>query len=124
MLLKLLFFRLAPMFALRFCKTGNQMKLAVCVTIGLYLSGLILLLRKLIFDGSWDVLLWIPAALFPHYLFYGFAVWMLLRCLFYAWSERVFKRIYRVAFVVILLGVMAETFLNPHILRFFCKNFK
>lgn len=124
MLLKLLLFRMGPVVSLRFCKNRNQMKLAVCAMACLYLFSFFLLLRKLIFEGAWDVLLRIPAALLPHYLCYGFALWLLFRCLFFAWSDRVFKRIYRLSFLGVLLGVLAEAFVNPKILQFFCKVLK
>ena len=124
MLLRLLIFRLGPLVSLNFCKSRKSMKTAFIVT-GMIYSILLLIAAWAIFsEEQWLGILYLPISMFPHYLCYGFAIWLLIRCLWNAWSTRVWKRIYGISIICVILGILAENYWNPKILQFFCEIFK
>lgn len=124
MLLRLLILRIGPLIFLRFCKDRGQMKLAVVSLLICYGLCFLIAIRSLFVQVKWMAVIYLPLALFPHYICYGFAVWMLLRCILGAWSERVWKRIYHLSLISTALGIMAETYWNPRILQFFFNIFQ
>lgn len=121
MLVKLLLLRMVPILSLAFCKKRNQKKLVVCILLFFYLAGLLIVFWKLLDKEGGTAVFLIIAALFPQYLCYGFIAWMLLRCLFQSWSERVWKRIYGLCVAGTGAGILAETYFNPMILQMVCK---
>ena len=124
MLLRLLLFRLGPLLGLQFCKEKKKIKL-VFMMIAIVYSVCFFVAAWTIFNKEqWLGILYLPISMFPHYLCYGFAIWLLLRCLWNAWSERVWKRIYSIALLCVFLGILAENYWNPKILQFFCNFFK
>ena len=54
----------------------------------------------------------------------GFAMWILMRCIWHCWSERVWKRIHFVSLITILSGVFAERYINAKVLQIFFGIFK
>lgn len=122
MLLRLLFFRLTPMLLLKFCKDRNRIRLAggiLAVSYGICFAAVLLELLK---QEGWKGWFCLPFSMFPHYLCYGMAVWMIFRCLWYAWSVRVWKRIYVISLSFVILGILMENYWNPPILEFVMKN--
>lgn len=79
---------------------------------------------KIFMEKKWLVVLYIPLAMFPHYILYIFAMKILIRCIWNIWSERVWRRIYFLSVLCVLAGVLMEAYLNPMILQFFYKIFK
>lgn len=119
MLLRLVLLRMAPLLSLRFCKNRKQIKLMVNSLLICYGLCFLIAVWKLFSQEKWMGIIYLPLALFPHYICYGFAVWMLLRCILGAWSERVWKRIYNLSLISTALGILAEYYWNPKILQFF-----
>ena len=124
MLLRLIIFRLFPLTSLRFCKEKKQMKLAVMIILVCYCVSFFAVAAKMISEKYWLGILYVPLSMFPHYLFYGFSLVILMRCIWHAWSERVWKRIYSLAQISVILGILTETYINPKILQFFFGIFK
>lgn len=124
MLLRLLLFRLGPLIALRFCKDRKQIKLAVAMLLISYSACFSIAAWKLFSQEHWKGILYLPISMFPHYICYAFAIWVLLRCIWSAWSERVWKRIYIISSISVILGILAENYWNPKVLQFFFEIFK
>jgi hypothetical protein len=124
MLLKLIILRLVPLLAIGFVKERRTMRGAARLLIGGTLF--------LVLTAVWEVFclegkraFWcLPISLFPHYLFYLFAIWLIGKCIWKSWSERVWKRIYFLAVLSTIFGILTENYINPQILQFFFKNFK
>lgn len=124
MLLRLVLLRMAPLLSLRFCKNREQIKLMVNGLLICYGLCFLIAVWKLFSQEKWMGIIYLPLALFPHYICYGFAIWMLLRCILGAWSERVWKRIYHLSLISTALGILAENYWNPKILQFFFEILK
>ena len=123
LLLKLFLVRLGPLLCLNLCKKRSRLKMAVFVFLSCYGGVFFSAVWKVFEYEKWKGILYLPLSMFPHYLFYGFVIWILLRCILCSWSERVWKRIYKVSFVVMVLGVLTENYWNPMILEKILKNF-
>ena len=123
MLFRLLIFRMGPLAVLNFFKERNKLKrlLYLMLVLGalFFLTAAWQIFKQERWQSVWILLL----SMFPQGFFYGFAVWMLFRCVMKAWSKRVWKRIYSLAFLCILCGILAVLYINPFILRFFVKFF-
>lgn len=124
MLVRLLLLRLAPLAALHFCKERDDLKKAVIVIFSCYGISFLIAVWKLFEKEKWMGILYLQLAIFPHYICYGFAAWMIFHCIFGAWSLRVWKRIYGLSMVCTFLGIFAESYWNPGILQFFLEIFK
>lgn len=124
MLLRLLLFRLGPFVSLRFCKDRKKVKLTFAMIAIVYGGFFLIAAWKIFSQEQWKGILYLPISMFPHYICYAFAIWMLIRCIWSAWSERVWKRIYGLSLISIILGILAENYWNPKILQFFCNFFK
>lgn len=123
MLLKLFILRLSPLVCLKFCKKRNRIKLAVILFLVLYGGIFMVAAWNILQQEQWKVFFYLPLSMFPHYLFYGFVIWILMRCIWSAWSDRVWKRIYKVSFVLTILGILTENYWNSIILEKILKNF-
>lgn len=123
MLLKLLIIRLLPFLSLKVCKDRKSIKMVLIVGSVIYAVLFMLAAWRIIGMESWRGIVYLLLSMFPHYLCYGFGLWLLLRCVWNAWSDRVWKRIGRIAFVAVSVGVLLENYWNPEVLRFFCKFF-
>lgn len=122
MMFRLVLFRLGPLILLRFCKDRQKIRLVsslllLCYGICLLLAGWNLFGRE-----RWMGAIYLPVAMFPHYVFYFFALWMVLRCVWSAWSLRVWKRIYTLSVLCVILGILAENYWNPKVLQFFLET--
>lgn len=116
MLVKLLLFRLGPILVLKFCKRRDQIKLAGLVEILGYAVCFLTAAWKVFCEEKWKGIFWVLGALFPHSLCYGFAGWLLLRCIWNVWSVRVWNRICLTAIGVTMFGILMEMYWNPVIL--------
>ncbi len=124
MLLQLFVTRVCPVAALGFFKKRKQLKMFVAVVLIGYILSLIVAVVKLISKEKWLAILLVPLSMFPHYICYGFAMLILVRCIWHSWSERVWKRIYFFSILIIMAGVLLEKYINAQILQFFFKFFK
>lgn len=124
MLFRLLLFRLSPVILLRFCRDRKQIKIAVHIILAIYGLCLLIAMWKIFTQKKWLGILYLPLSMFPHYLCYGFAIWMLIRCIWSAWSDRVWKRIYNLSVMSVMVGILTENYINPKILQFFFEIFK
>ncbi len=124
MLLKLMIFRLAPFGILGFLKERRQIKFVTGIIIALYAISFIVTVWKIFSQKKWLGVLVLPISMFPHYICYVFSIWIILRCIWQIWSERVWKRIYFLSILSVLLGVLAENYVNTKILQIFFKIFK
>ena len=123
MIFRLFLIRMGPLLCLGFCKKRNKMKTAIHLFIIGYGGLFAAAAWKLFLQERWKGMFYLPLSMFPQCLFYGFAVWMILRCVLHAWSERVWKRIYKVSVVVTIFGVLTEFYWNPWILEKILINF-
>lgn len=123
MLLQIMMIRLAPFFVLKLCRDRRMLKLS-CVVMVLVFAGLFLFAAAAVMrrEGIAGIL-YVFAGIFPHGVCYMFALWMISRCVWKEWSQRVWRRIRKVAFACVLLGIVMESYLNPKVLQFFCKIF-
>lgn len=124
MLLWLIMIRLSPFVILGFLKERKQIKQAVIILGTCYVVGILIATAKIIAEEKWLAIIYVPISMFPHYICYGFALRILIRCIWYAWSERVWKRIHSFALMSVLAGVFAEKYFNDKILQFFFEIFK
>ena len=124
MLLQLFIARVCPVAALGFLKERKQLKLFMAVVLIGYILSLIVAVVKLISMEKWLAILFVPLSMFPHYICYGFAMVILVRCIWKSWSERVWKRIYFFSIVIIMAGVLLEKYINIQILQIFFNFFK
>lgn len=124
MLLWLLMIRFCPFVILGFLKERKQIKQAVIILGTGYVVGILIATVKIIVEEKWLAVIYVPLSMFPHYICYGFALKILIRCLWYAWSERVWKRIHALALMCVFAGVFMEKYLNDRILQIFFKIFK
>ena len=124
MLLKLLLLRFCPMAMLGFIKDKTQMKKGICILCCVYGMGFITALIQIIKNENLYSIICIPLAVFPHYICYTFAMFLFIRCVWHAWSKRVWKRIYIIALISILAGVFMENYWNPKILQIFFNFLK
>lgn len=124
MLLKLVIFRLVPICVLGLLKDRYQIKLMTGGVSVLYAVGLVMSAWKIVIQEKWLGILILPVSLFPHYICYIFSLWIMLRCIWHAWSERVWKRVYILSIFSVLLGVLSENYINTKILQIFFKIFK
>lgn len=124
MLFRLVLFRLGPWVCLARCKKKRDVKMILLATAAVYLTGFIISVRVLFEQERWRGTLGVLFASFPHYLCYIFAGYLVARCVWNAWSERVWKRIRILAFLLIIIGILFENYLNSRILQFFYNFFK
>ena len=124
MLLRLIIFRLGPLISLHFCKDRKQIKVNFAVMGIIYVLCFLIAAWRIFGQKKWMGIIYLPISMFPHYLCYGFAIWLLIRCLWSAWSARVWKRIYGIAIICVIFGILAENYWNPQILQFFFEIFK
>ena len=124
MLLKLVILRLVPICMLGLLKDRYQIKLMTGGVSVLYAVGFVMSAWKIVTQEKWLGILILPVSLFPHYICYIFSLWIMLRCIWHAWSERVWKRVYILSIFSVLLGVLSENYINTKILQIFFKIFK
>lgn len=122
MLLRLFVFRMGPLALLHLCRERRKIKRMLIVLFCVYAICLVRSVFALFEMEKWNVFFYLPLAAMPQFFLYGFAGWLLFRCVFEEWSERVWKRIYGVSCVVTFLGILVEIYINPQILNFFVKN--
>ena len=124
MLLKLMIIRLIPICVLGLLRERYQIKMMTGGISALYVICFLTTVWKIVTQEKWLGILIVPVSLFPHYICYIFALWIILRCIWHAWSERVWKRVYIVSIFSVLLGVLSENYINTKILQIFFKIFK
>ena len=124
MLFRLLILRFLPLMLLTFLKERRQIQKIVIVMIGIYIIGFFTAVWDVLIQFGWLGIICVPLLMFPHYLCYVFAGWILIRCLWSSWSTRVWKRIVFVSMLSVLTGVFLESYWNPKILQFFITIFK
>lgn len=123
MIFNLFMLRMTPLLCLKFCKKRSRIKIAILFFLICYGGLFVTAIWKLFLQKHWKGMFYLPLSVFPQWLFYGFAVWMILRCVLHAWSERVWKRIYKVSVVVTIFGVLTEFYWNPWFLEKILKFF-
>lgn len=123
MLFRLLLYRMGPLTALCFLKDRKKIKMALYGGILCWVLCFIMAALKIFEQARWKGLLALVLSMVPHYLFYGFSLWMIVRCVRSAWSKRVWRRICLVSYFCIMCGILSESYINSLILNFFVKNF-
>ena len=93
MLFSLMILRMFPLMMLWIVKDRKKIKAIFVLSGGVILIGFFMSAVKIFQQEGWRSLVFILLGMFPHYLCYGFSFWILLRCIWYAWSDRVWKRI-------------------------------
>lgn len=123
MLVRLMVYRLLPVAILGFCRNKKNLKLTAFVTLTGCLLCFLAAVWKIFQQQQWWGLVVLPLAMFPHAICYLFAIWIILRCIWNTWSERVWKRIFYLSIFSIFVGVLLEIYVNSYILQLFLKNF-
>ena len=123
MLFRLILFRMGPMVLMQFCKERKCLKGMLALIFFIYAVCFVHSVSMIFASEKWKALLLVPFSMVPQFFFYGFAGWILFRCVFEEWSQRVWKRIYRLSCFSVFIGFMTEFYINPQILKFFVKNF-
>ena len=121
-LFQILSFRLIPLIGLKMCKNRKRMKVFFCLLVFCYIAGVIMAIRKLVGDMKRHGVVWLVLAMFPQYIFYGFVFLLLGRCIWKSWSERVWKRIFKLSVIGTIFGALMENYLNTLILGFFVEK--
>lgn len=124
MFIYLIITRVCPFAALHFMKNRKQIKRAIVILLLFYVLMIMIAIGKIVIEEKWLGIICIPLLLFPQYLFYGFAIWSLIRCIWHSWSERVWRRVHCFSLIIIFLGIFTEIFINTKILQIFFKIFK
>ena len=124
MLLKLMIIRLIPICVLGFLRERYQIKMITGGISVLYAICFLTTVWKIFTQEKWLGILILPISMFPHYICYIFSLWIMLRCIWHAWSERVWKRVYILSIFSVFLGVLSENYINTKILQLFFKIFK
>ena len=124
MLFSLMILRMFPLIMLWIVKDRKKIKAIFVLSGGVILIGFFMSAVKIFQQEGWRSLVFILLGMFPHYLCYGFSFWILLRCIWYAWSDRVWKRIRLVSGITIFAGVFIEFYWNAKILQNFFGFFK
>ena len=124
MLFSMIITRFCPVAVLGFLKDRKQMKCAMVLIFTGYAAMLIAAIGKVVVEEKWLGIFLIPLSMFPQYFCYGFAIWILIRCIWHSWSERVWRRVHIVALSIILLGIFLEKYVNAKILQIFFNFFK
>ncbi len=124
MLFRLIITRACPVAALYFVKNRKQIKRALVILMLLYVLMMMIAIGKIVIEENWVVVISIPLSLFPQYIFYGFAIWCLIRCIWHSWSERVWRRVQLFSLIMIFLGIFTEIYVNAKILKIFINLFK
>ena len=124
MLFRLIITRACPVAAVYFVKDRKQIKRAIVILSLFYILMMMIAIGKIVIEEKWLGVICIPLSLFPQYLFYGFAIWSLIRCIWYSWSERVWRRVQLFSLIMIFLGIFTEIYVNAKILKIFINLFK
>lgn len=122
MLFRLILFRLGPLAMLKLFKERNKLKLVLYLFLVLFALVYFAAVLRIFYQEQWGSIWLLIVSMFPQCFFYGFAGWMILRCVRSAWSKRVWRRIYTLSFLCVLCGILAELYINPLILKIFVKN--
>ena len=124
MLLKLLVIRLIPIIMLIFLKERKQIKLATAVVCAIYGICFWVTVCNIFLQKQWFGIIIFLISVFPHYIFYIFSLWMILRCIWQVWSIRVWKRIRFLSILCVLFGILSEFYISTEILQKFFEIFK
>lgn len=123
MLFRFILLRIGPIAMLYLLKDRKKLKLAVYGGVMCWGVSLVVAVLEIFKQEHWESIFLLLLSMFPQYLFYIFAYWLIIRCIRSAWSRRVWRRICVVSFVCVLCGTFAELYINPLILGFFVKKF-
>ena len=124
MLFRLVLVRMLPMIMLKLGRDRNYLKKMVILIGIIYMIFFVAAVWEILAQKGWLGIFLVPVSLFPHFVLYGFGMWMILRCVYREWSDRVWKRIYFLTILCIGLGILAENYINPHLLQIVFKIFK
>ena len=124
MLFFLLLVRLLPLSLLGMWKDQKRIKRMFVLLMFLNMSGILIASASVVIQEDLKSLLYIPCAMFPHYICYIFSFYILARCIWHAWSKRVWKRIHLLSQLAILGGIFLESCCNPKILQNLLKFLK
>mgnify|MGYP003295580287 CR=1 FL=1 len=122
MLFRFILLRIGPMMILYLLKDRKKLKLAAYGGVMCWGISLIVAILEIFKQEHWKSIFLLLLSMFPQYLFYVFAYWLIIRCVRSAWSKRVWYRIFFVSFACVLCGIFVETYINPMILEFFVKK--
>ena len=124
MLFRLIITRACPVATVYFVKDRKQIKRAIVILSLFYILMMMIAIGKIVIEEKWVGVISIPLSLFPQYIFYGFAIWCLIRCIWHSWSERVWRRVQLFSLIMIFLGIFTEIYVNAKILEIFINLFK
>lgn len=124
MLFRLFVIRWIPLLFLTIVKEKKQKQKTVIAMAGIYIISFIAASCKVVGEMGGIGLFLIPLFMFPHYICYIFGGWILLKCLWFSWSVRVWRRIVFVSSSCILIGIYLERYWNLKILHKFFEIIK
>ncbi|MGN0335248.1 MAG: hypothetical protein ACI4DV_06265 [Lachnospiraceae bacterium] len=124
MLFQLFVLRMSPVLLLGMCRK-HQEKKSLSIFLGLALFVILAAsLVGLVKANGISGILYLFLGMFPQIIFYGFAFFLIYRCIWKEWSVRVWKRIYLIAVLSVLLGIWVECYCNSGLLTLFGKIMK
>ena len=123
MLLKILLLRLIPIIFVGRIKERKRMKWTITAMFMMFLILGVFSFLEIIKQKYWSGVLYFILSMFPHSFLYLMAYGLMSRCAWKMWSKRVWKRVYFVAIILIIVGILSEMYVNPQILRILLKNF-
>lgn len=116
MWIKLIIFRMIPVAGFIFCRNYQKKKryslwLGAVIFTSFTLSLLYFYEKKQLLGMGIFLL-----ALLPQWLAYGFALFLIYRCIWQCWSVRVWDRIYKIALIFLIFGMILEKYCNPWVI--------
>ena len=123
MLLKILILRMTPIMFIGRVKERKKKKLTMAVLVMMFLILGVLSTVEILKQKHWSGVLYLVLSMFPHSFLYLLSYGLLSRCVWKIWSERVWKRVYFVSIILVIVGILSEMYVNPQILQVLLKNF-
>ena len=123
MLLKIMLLRMTPMIFIGRAKKRKKMKLTLAVSVMMFLILGVFSATEVFKQKHWRGIVYLILSMFPHSFLYLLAFGLMSRCVWKMWSKRVWKRVYIVSIIVVIVGVLSEIYVNPRILQILLKNF-
>ena len=123
MLLKILLLRMTPMIVIGRVKERKKIKLIITAMIMIVLMLSLFSAAEIFKQKHWSGLVYLILSMLPHGIFYLLSFGFMSRCIWKMWSKRVWKRVYIVSIILVIVGILLEMYVNPRILEKLLKNF-
>ena len=123
MLFKIFLLRMTPMIFIGRVKERKKIQLTITAMLMMFLMLSVFSAAEILKQKHWSGLVYLTLSMLPHSFLYLLALGLMSRCIWKMWSKRVWKRVYIVSIIVVIVGVLSEIYVNPRILQILLKNF-